>query len=561
MTLKNVLTSFSLLLLFVLTGLVAAQPARRDFNRPQTYDAQHYVLRVNFDRPARKVIGDTTITFKPLKANFTTAEFDAIGITFSSVTLEPAGTPLKFRTPAGKVVVTLDRAYGPSDSVTIRFKHTSVPTKGVYFVDEMKEGGRTIHSSQIWTQGEADEARHWFPSFDFPSDKATFEEYITANEDETVIGNGEFLEKTPNSDGTVTHHFKLPVPAPTYLVSFIVGKYSRIDDKHNSIPLGFYIYPGGEAIAEKAFSKTKDMMRVYESLTGVPFQFNKYDQTVVAGFTFGGMENITATTMADTEIFAVNNDLFKAGVEDLVSHELAHSWFGNLVTCRNWAELWLNEGFATFMEAVYREKTYGRENYLIKVKFDAASFILGDAINKKRNALFNLNADNVAALFDRPETIYNKGGAVLHTLREEVGDEAFWKGVNLYLTRHKFSSVESTDLRAAMEQTSGRDLKWFFDQWVYGAGYPKLSVTHVWNASTKTLRMTVTQIQPKDGITPQVFRLPMDVEFKVGSNKQTQKLNVTKRTESFTFKLPSKPTGIEIDPEERIPVKTVKMAA
>jgi aminopeptidase N len=349
------------------------------------------------------------------------------------------------------------------------------------------------------------------------------------------------------------------VPTPTYLVSFVVGKYSKVTDKYRDIPLGFYIYPGAEAIAQKAFGNTKEMMRVYESLTGVNFAFNKYDQTVVAGFTFGGMENVTATTMADTEIFAVTNPLLEAGVGDLVAHELAHSWFGDLVTCENWAELWLNEGFATFMEAAYREKMFGRRNYLIKIKRDAEIFLIDDSLNRKRNALFNQNADDVASLFDRPATIYNKGGAVLHTLREEIGDDAFWKGVNAYLTKHRFGSVESSDLKAAMEDASGRELDWFFDQWVYMAGHPKLEVKKSWDAATKIIRVTVTQTQKPDKITPAVFRLPMEIEFTNGEAKQTEKLNVTKRVETFSFKLPRQPSAMTIDPMEKIPVKLVKM--
>lgn len=554
-----VLTGLCLLTLLFASKSAAAQTSRRTFDRAQTYDAEHYILRVSFDRKAKKVIGDTTIRFRPLKNDFAVAEFDAVGISFNSVQLDPAGTVLKFRTSGGKIIVSLDRPYKTTETVSVRFKYTAVPRKGVYFVDEEVEDGRVIHSEQIWTQGEADEARHWFPSFDFPSDKATFEEFITANEGETVIGNGESVGQTTNSDRTVTHHFRMNTPTPTYLVSFIVGEYSRVSDTYGDIPLGFYIYPGAELIAKKAFGNTKEMMRVYESLTGVNFSFNKYDQTVVAGFTFGGMENITATTMADTEIFAVTNPLLEAGVGDLVSHELAHSWFGDLVTCKNWAELWLNEGFATFMEAAYREKMFGRRNYLIKISRDAQEFIIDDAVNKKRNALYNQNADDVASLFDRPATIYNKGGAVLHTLREEIGDAAFWKGVNLYLNKHKFASVESSDLKAAMEESSGRDLDWFFDQWVYMGGHPKLDVKHSWDAATKTLRLTVTQTQKADRITPPVFRLPMEVEFTSGETKETEKLNVRKRVETFSYKLPAKPDSIQIDPNEKIPVKTVKM--
>lgn len=559
MKLSRIFTGPFPLILLVLSASVLAQTSRRSFDRVRTYDAEHYIIRVSFDRKERKVIAETTIRFKPLRRNFSVAEFDAVGITFASVTLEPGGKSLKFRAVSGKVIVTLDKQYDPTDSLTLHFKHTSTPRKGVYFVDEEVEEGKVVHSEQIWTQGEADEARHWFPSFDFPSDKATFEEFITANDGETVVGNGEPVEELKNGNGTVTHHFRMNVPTPTYLISFVIGKYAKVADKYGDTPLGFYIYPGAEETARKAFGNTKEMMKVFESLTGVNFAFNKYDQTVVAGFTFGGMENITATTMADTEIFAVNNPLFEAGVGDLVSHELAHSWFGNLVTCKNWAELWLNEGWATFMEAAFREKMYGRRSYLIKIKRDAEIFIIDDAVNRKRNALFNQNAGDVASLFERPATIYNKGGAVLHTLREEIGDAAFWKGANIYLNKHKFGSVESTDLKSAMEEASGRDLDWFFAQWVYKAGHPKLEVKKVWNDASKTLRLTVSQIQKADTVTPAAFRMPMDVEFTIGENKQTEKLNVTKRVETFEFKLPAQPSEIHIDPLEKIPVKTVKM--
>ena len=561
MTFKQAfLTSAGILLLLFVSGSVEAQMSRRNFTRPQTYDVEHYVIRANFDRPAKKVIGDTTIRLRPLKDGFITADFDAVGLTFSSVTLEPAGTSVSYRTAGGKVIVSLGKTFGPGDMITLRFKHTAIPKKGVYFIPAQAEKDQIPHSAQIWTQGEADEARHWFPSFDFPSDKATTEQFITAQAGETVVGNGELVEEIKNADDTVTFHYRMPVPIPTYLVSFVIGKYTRIDDKHRDIPLGYYVYPGTESIGSLAFGKTKEMMAFFEAVTKIDYPFNKYDQTIVAGFTFGGMENVTATTMADTEIFAVTNPLFAAGVDDLVSHELAHSWFGNLVTCRNWAELWLNEGFATFMEAAFREKKYGRRNYMLKIMRDAELFIIDDAINKKRHALFNQNADDVAALFDHPATIYNKGGAVLHTLREEIGNDAFWKAVTIYLNRYRLGSVESTDLLKAMEEASGRDLDWFFDQWVYMGGHPKLVVRHVWDEQKKTLRVTVTQAQKADRLTPAAFRLPMDIEFTMGSDKKTEDLNVIKRVETFSFKLPSRPTAIRVDPRERVPVKTVKVS-
>lgn len=561
MIFRKVLVLLSTAAIALLAAFPAlAQVPRPNFNRPQTFDAQHYTIRASFDRKDKRVLGDTTVALKPLVSEFTTVELDAIDLNFQSVKLEPGGVDLKYKALPGKIVVTLDKAYGKDDLVAIRLKYTATPKKGVYFVDAQRDNrGNEIHSAQIWTQGEADEARHWFPSFDFPSDKATTEQYITAEKGETVVGNGELLEKIENSDGTETWHYKMPVPLPVYLVSFVVGKYVKVEDKYKTIPLGYYVYPGREQTARNAYSDTPAMIKLFEERTGVDFPYNKYDQTVVAGFQFGGMENITATTMADTFIFLADTEFGRGEVLDLVSHELAHSWFGNLVTCRNWAELWLNEGFATYMEAVFREHRYGREDYLRKVRTDAGEFIIDDTINRKRHPLYNLRADKVSELFDNASTTYHKGGAVLHTLREQTGAQAFWRGVNTYLSRHKFGSVESTDLRRAMEEASGQDLGWFFDQWVYSGGLPKLTIRQIYNARAKTLTLVTMQTQKPDAITPAVFRVPLDVVINNLGTERVEKIEVTKRRQLFTFKVGAKPDALSVDPELKIPLKRVDL--
>lgn len=558
MLVKRFKFSSLITLALLFTGLVAsAQPGKTDFNRPQTYDVQHYVLRVGFDRAAKKVLGDTTVRLKPLKPGFNTVELDAVGLNFEAVLLEPSGAPLKFSAGADKVAVTLDRSYSPSDEIALRFKYTTVPKKGIYFVGERREGEQLIHGPQVWTQGEPEEARHWFPSFDFPSDKATTEQIITAPKGETVIGNGLLTDRTENSDGTATYHYRMPIPHSTYLVSFVVGTYEKIADKYKNVELGYYVYPGGEYIVPLAYGKTKDMLRAFEELTNLEYPFNKYDQTIVSGFTFGGMENITATTMADTEIMLAGFDFARGPVEDLVSHELAHSWFGNLVTMKNWSELWLNEGFATYLEAASREKLYGREDYIRKIRSDADQFIADDAVNKRRHGLVNKIAKPDDSLFD--VTTYQKGGAVLHTLREEIGTEAFWKGANVYLNRHKFGNVETSDLKKAMEEASGKDLTWFFDQWVYGAGHPKLDIRQTYSPSSKTLKLTIAQTQKADGITPQTFILPASVSYKIAGKVILQPIRITKRVETFTFKAGARPSDVELDPDSKVPVKTVTM--
>ena len=551
---------FAAALLFLSIPL-GAQATRPDFNRKRTFDVQHYVLRTSFDHAKRTVFGETSIRLTPLEEPIDVVELDAEALKIESVVLEPANTGLQYKNGSGKLIITLDRKYQPNELVIIRVKHTATPKKGVYFVDEKRQNGTLINPAQIWTQGEPDEARHWFPLFDFPSDKATTEQFIRVRSNQTVISNGELVSKTDNKDGTTTFHYSMTVPHTAYLISFVVGDYAKIEEKYRNIPLGYYVYRGRESIVPLAYGKTKDMMRIFEELTKVDYPYNKYDQTIVANFTFGGMENITATTMADSEIFYASVPFLQGAVEDLVAHELAHSWFGNLVTCENWAELWLNEGFATFMEAAVREKLYGRKDYLRKILVDAENFIVDDAVGKKRFGLFNQEAGNVAALFDRPAITYNKGGAVIHQLREQVGDEAFWRALTVYLNRHKYGSVETPDLLRVMEETSGQKLDWFFDQWVYGIGYPKLTIRPVYSASAKSLTLAITQTQPATAQSPGAYRLPMEFEIVTSEGPVLKKLDITKRAETFDIPVASKPTAIKVDPLERIPLKDVKLSA
>lgn len=530
--------------------------------RERTFDAQHYIIRSSFDRDNKIYFGDTTVQIKPLKDGFNTLILDSVGMKFDSVTLEstdkqlPFAISLPFNQKGGQIYVNLTKSFTPNDLVSVRFKYsTKNPAKGIYFVDKEVVEGKEIHSSQVWTQGEAEEARYWFPSYDFPDDKATTEQFITIPKDEVAISNGELLETTENPDNTRTFHYKMPVVHSVYLTSFVVGKYVKIDGKYKNIPLGYYVYPGKENIVEKAYGKTPDMMRVYEELTGVEFPYNKYDQTIVARFNFGGMENITATTMADTEImFSL---LGEDGALDLVSHELAHSWFGDMVTTKDWSNLWLNEGFATFMEAAYREKLNGRADYIRKIREDAAQFIAEDSFSQSRHPLMRPKPPTDDSLFDT--TTYQKGGAVIHTLREEIGTEAFWKAINIYLNRHKFSNTITDDLKKAMEETSGKDLNWFFNQWVYKGGYPKLSIKQTYNPSKKRLTFSVTQIQKTDAITPAAFILPLEVEIQTAKGTKTEVIRIEKQSQLFNLQVDGKPVKVSFDKNEKIPLKTIKV--
>lgn len=549
------------LLLFSATAFSQnTQSARPAYDRYADFDVQHYTLRVSFDHPKRTVLGDTTVRLRPTVERLSTVELDAVGLSFTRIENENTQKPLRYTSAGGKVKVTLDRAYGTNDEISLRFRYSARPQKGVYFVNERKDQGRRVHSAQIWTQGQPDEARHWFPSFDHPGDKATTEKFITVEKGLTVIGNGELIEQKENPNGTVTHHFRMDIPHPTYLVSFVVGEYQKIDEKFRDIPLGYYVYPGASSLVPLAYGKTIEMLTIMEDLTGVPYPFNKYDQTMVANFQFGGMENITATTMADTEIAYARLDFLRGNVEDLVAHELAHSWFGNNVTCANWAELYLNEAFATFFEAAIREKMYGRDDYMRKILLDAEAFINHDAAVPVSHGLYNRRAADTSILFKWPAVTYNKGGAVVHQLREQVGDEVFWKALNTILKTHRFASIRTPDLRKAMEEASGQKLEWFFDQWIYGTGHPRLTIRYKYDAGAKALVLDIEQTQKGDRLTPATFRLPMDIELTYpDGTKARRQIEIRSRRETISVASETAPDEMNIDPNEKIPLKTIKL--
>ncbi|HWT01794.1 MAG TPA: DUF3458 domain-containing protein [Pyrinomonadaceae bacterium] len=522
-------------------GTKRVRPAR-------TYDVQHYIIRTRFDVPNKTVIGDTTVVLKPLAAGFGSFDLDASGMTIEAVTLGDSGTQLKWTQPQDKLSIKLDRAYEPSEAVGVRIRYRAKPDRGLYFVAQSQGSGWT-KPAQIWTQGEPEDNHHWFPSYDYPDDHATSEQYITTGADEIAISNGALLETTANADGTRTFHWKMERPHASYLVSLVVGNYARLDGAYKNIPLEYYTYRGTEETARRAFAKTPEMMRLFSDKLGHEYPYNRYAQTVVASFIFGGMENVTATTHADSEILYGSSPESRVSTENLISHELAHSWFGNLVTCRDWSELWLNEGFATFMEAVFREHDAGHDAYLDEMRSNTALYFLEDLARHRRPLVFDRYRSPLD-LFDT--TVYKKGAVVLHMLRETVGDELFWKALHRYLEENKFKPVTTADLRRVFEETTGQRLDWFFDQWVYKAGFPELRVRSFYNAQTRKLTLEVTQTQGQEAMTPLVFRLPMEIELATQSGTRTERVEITERTQRFTFQLDGKPLMVRFDKGMRL---------
>lgn len=541
---------------------------------PRTFDAQHYILRTRFDRKTKTVWGDETLTFKPLADGCREIRLDATGLAFDAVTLDGTATALTWRTEKpDKLAIKLDRAYNAADTVSVRLRyHVSGPRKGIYFTPEgTLPDTKVRRPPQIWTQGEPEDNRYWFASRDYPDDFATTEQYITTTApDEIALGNGKLVETTDNPDGTRTFHWRMDEPHATYLVSLVVGAFVKVEDyatlppvttdgPERRVPLEYYTYTGAEDAARKAYAGTPAMLREFVAKTGFPFPFNKYGQTGVGFFSqFEGMENVTATTLADSSV--LRSSLFREPFElspgaqhdvtNLVAHELSHSWFGDLVTCRDWSHIWLNEGWATFMEAVYQESVSGQAGYLQEMRASQELYLNEDEFRYRR-PLVATRYQDALQLFDA--TTYKKGGFVVHMLRRQVGDEPFWQAVNLYLTRNARQNVTTPDLQRAFEEASGQKLDWFFRQWVYQAGFPELQVRYRYDAPKKQLLLTVKQTQTADADTPLVFRLPgVQIAVTTADGPKIETINITERTQIFSFALDKAPTRLLFDADERI---------
>jgi aminopeptidase N len=574
MTIRNTahrLLAFALCFIFIMSGSAPASLAQGRRTRtqtrtqaathklpsgtkqrrpPRTFDVLHYTINTRFDVPNKTVIGETNISLKPLSSGFRSFELDASSMKIEEVTLSENNKALKWTQPPNKLAITLDRAYEPSETIQARIRYRSTPERGLYFIPQNRASGAAwTKPAQIWTQGEPQDNHHWFPCYDFPDDKATSEQYITTGANEIAISNGKLIEMTPNPDGTRTFHWKMEQPHASYLTSLVVGNYAKLEDAYKNVPLEYYTYHGTEETARRAFSKTPAMMRLFSEKLDYEYPYDKYAQTVVANFIFGGMENITATTHADSEILYATSREAQLSTENLISHELAHSWFGNLVTCKDWSELWLNEGFATFMEAVFREHDAGRDAYLSEMRSNESLFFLEDLLKYRRPLVYDLSGSGTD-IFDA--TVYKKGALVLHMLRETVGDELFWKALNRYLAENKYKPVGTSDLQRVFEETTNQQLDWFFDQWIYKAGFPELRVRSFYHAPANKLTLEVTQTQAVSAMTPLVFRLPVEIELATASGARTERIEITQRSQRFTFTLDGKPLMIRFDKGARI---------
>lgn len=550
------------------TAAAASRPfalagVKRVYERSRPFTVRHLALDLTLDVDNKAIRGSARLDITRVDPAAKQITLDAVGFEIEAVEIaaaapaakpargarraarEPAFTPAEhsYDGEALRVAVPAGAA-----EASIRVRYSASPRRGLYFLAPDEHVPH--RPKQVWTQCQDEDARHIFPCVDKPHMKQTTEILVRVPAGWTCLSNGELLSGAREQKQGV-FHFRLDEPHPSYLFTLVAGEFDRIEDDAGGVPLAYLVPRGREADGRRTFARTPDMIRHFGEKLGVPYPWRRYSQVVVSDFIFGGMENTTATTMYE-HILLDERAALDITSDDLIAHELAHQWFGDLVTCRDWSHGWLNEGFATFMEHVDREHHLGRDEYEHGLHGDLESY-LSEARGRYRRPVVCQDYEQPIDIFDRH--LYEKGALVLHLLRRELGDEIFWRGVRGYLTRHARGVVETRDLQRALEEVSGRSLERFFEQWIFRAGHPEVDVKIEIDDEVCTVTVKQTQgavaarehaAQP-DTATP-VFAFDLVLDFGFGEVKREVR-RVDQATHTFAIPIPRRPRFVVVDPE------------
>lgn len=498
---------------------------------PHEYDLQHQSLRVRFDWARHAVVGSTTLRIAALDHPITDVPLNAVGMTIRRVS---AGSqPLRFTYDGEMLTVHLQRPLAARARVSFTIDYEALkPKKGAYFIDR---------NHYMWTQGEAQDTRYWVPTYDHPDDKTTWEISVVTDPGESALSNGKLVSKRAVKGGTLWN-WSQEQPASTYLMSVVTGKYTVVRDHWHNVPVEYWTYPDSVEAAKRGFGKTPDAIDVFSRKTGIPYPWAKYAQSVVPDFIFGGMENVSATTQNDDGMLhpAWAEPQFNA--DGLMSHELGHQWFGDLLTTRDWSHAWLNEGFATFMEQTYREASRGPDEGMWD-RMDAEQQTIDADRRNRRPIVYNRYVKDPLEIFFSGH-IYPKGATVLQMLRHQLGDSVFWAAIHHYAQSHMYQNVVTDDLKHAFEESTGRNYKTFFDQWVYGAGFPVFKVSSSYDSAAKRLSLHADEIQPRDSLTG-YFDADVDVEVLTDGAPVRGTMSVRNGKGDLALALSSAPRAIE----------------
>ncbi len=536
---------------FICASFLVAQntPKKSSFinanNSVSDVDLEHTKLKVSLDFEQEQLYGEAWLLLKPHYHTLNKIALDAKGMLIHKVLVEDKTS--SYRYDGEHLFIELNKEYTKQDSINVYVKYTARPdkvkqvaskaitsSKGLYFVKFKQNSDKDF--VQVWTQGAPTSSSCWFPTIDKPNQKTSQELFITVPDKFKTLSNGKLVSEKTEENGLRTDYWKMDQKHAPYLFFMGVGDFAIVKDTWRGKELSYYVEKEYEPLAKAIFGKTPKMLDYFSEITGVDFVWDKYSQIVVRDYVSGAMENTTAVVHGEGA-YQSEGDLIDQNIwEPTIAHELFHHWFGNLVTTENWSNLSLNESFANYSEYLWLLHEYGKDRADAHL-YKSNQVYFSDVQNKSKS-LVRFDYLEKGNLFDAVS--YNKGGAVLHMLKNYIGEAAFFEGLQKYLTRYQYKTAEVHQLRIVFEEVTGLDLNWFFDQWFYGEGHPEVSVTYNYDVLANTVTVNLEQLG-------RVFYFPLLIEIHEGESVSSQELFVDSKQMSFIFTYGEKPDWIHVN--------------
>jgi aminopeptidase N len=523
----------------------------------KTTDIINTKLDISFAFDSAYVYGKAYIQAKPYFYPSAQAIFNAKGFKINevSIVMKDERQLLKYTYDGKLLVIQLDKEYTRDQEYTLFIDYVAMPNKlrigrdiasaqdrGLYFINA--DGKDKNKPRQIWSQGETECNSTWFPTIDGPQEKMTQEVSITVPDNMVSLSNGALDYSNDNGNGTHTDTWRQEKPHSTYLTMIAAGDFVVTKDKWRDREVNYYMEPKFAPYAKMIFGNTPQMIEFFSNKMGVEFPWDKYSQIVVREFVSGAMENTSATVLFD-RMNMNEGQYLDESYEDIISHELFHHWFGDLVTAESWSNLPLNESFATYGEYLWNEFKYGRDDADYHSMEDLRAYL---ASNKSSRNLIRFDYGDREQMFD--EVTYQKGGRILHMLRKTVGDDAFFKSLTLYLTRNSYKSAEVHDLRLAFEEVTGQDLNWFFNEWFLSSGHPVLDIKTTYDSGSGKASVTIKQTQNHNKLA--AYQIPVAVDIYAGGTVKRENIVLNKQEQVFEFPVSAEPQLVNVDAEKYI---------
>lgn len=520
---------------------------------PKINDLVHTKLDVRFDYDKSYLYGKAWITLKPHFYSTDSLLLDAKGMDIKEVSIMKgtAKSALKYTYDGWELRINLDKTYKGGENYTIYIDYVSKPNevkvkgsaaindaKGLYFINP--KGEEKDKPTQIWTQGETEASSVWMPTIDKPNQKTTEEIYMTVPAKYVTLSNGLLISQKKNADGTRTDYWKMDLPHAPYLFFMGVGDFSIIKDSYKGKEVSYYVEKEYAPVARGIFGHTPEMIKFFSEKLGVEFPWQKYAQIVGRDYVSGAMENTTATLHQESAYQNARELVDGIGWEGTIAHELFHQWFGDLVTAESWSHLTVNESMADYSQTLWMEYKYGKDAGDDENQKGLQNYLSNP--NESKKDLVRFRYADKEDMFDLVS--YQKGGRIHNMLRNYVGDEAYFKSLNNYLTTNKFKPGEAGQMRLAFEEVTGRDMNWYWNQWFYGSGTPIVKIDY--NYDNGKAMVIVEQTQKTD----KIFRLPIAIDVYTGATKKRYNVWIENKIDTFTFNYTQKPDLINVDADK-----------